>query len=59
MCGKTHLNIFTYTLLYCNLFQANQSETEESVPSMDHKETSPPAGDGQIVVTSDFLLNLV
>lgn len=30
---------------------ANQSETEESVPSMDHKEISPPAGDGQIVST--------
>ncbi|XP_052425318.1 LIM domain and actin-binding protein 1 isoform X2 [Carassius gibelio] len=28
---------------------ASQSETEESVPSMDHKEISPPAGDGQIV----------
>uniref|UniRef100_A0A8C2CRI0 LIM zinc-binding domain-containing protein n=1 Tax=Cyprinus carpio TaxID=7962 RepID=A0A8C2CRI0_CYPCA len=30
---------------------ASQSETEESVPSMDHKEISPPAGDGQIVST--------
>ncbi|XP_016340145.1 LIM domain and actin-binding protein 1-like [Sinocyclocheilus anshuiensis] len=30
---------------------ANQSETEESVPSMDHKKISPPAGDRQIVST--------
>ncbi|XP_052425335.1 LIM domain and actin-binding protein 1 isoform X15 [Carassius gibelio] len=28
---------------------ASQSETEESVPSMDHKEILPPAGDEQIV----------
>lgn len=32
------------------LIQAKQSETDDSVPSVDHKEIAPPAGDGQTVV---------
>ncbi|XP_043108438.1 LIM domain and actin-binding protein 1 [Puntigrus tetrazona] len=49
--AKYQLAVTRQAYLTVSMFATNRSETEESVPSKNHKEVSPPAGDGHIVNT--------